>query len=156
MSFRSKFDGNRILRAVPDGELRVMAGDLNLVSFALNETVYEQDTPIDCVYFPTVASFWVIKLLQDGTAIEVATVGKEGVGGVVAVLNAQTHMARTIVQIPGEAYCMPIEHFQDHRKNLPRFHEITTRYAQVMYYALSQQLRATVSIRSTSAPRSGC
>ena len=93
---------------------------------------------IECVYFPTVASFSVIKLLQDGTAIEVATVGKEGVGGVVAVLNAQTHMARTIVQIPGEAYCMPIEHFQDHRKNLPRFHEITTRYAQVMYYALSQ------------------
>jgi CRP-like cAMP-binding protein len=140
MSFRSKFDGNRVLRAVPDTELRVMAADLSLVSFALNETVYEQDTPIECVYFPTIASFSVIKLLQDGTAIEVATVGKEGIGGVVAVLNAQTHMARTIVQIPGEAYCMPVEQFREHRKNLPHFHDITTRYAQVMYYALSQAI----------------
>lgn len=140
MSFRSTFDGNRILRAVPDDELRVMAGDLGTVSFALNETVYEQDTPIECVYFPTVASFSVIKLLQDGTAIEVATVGKEGVGGVAAVLNAQTHTARTIVQIPGDAYCMPVEHFREHRKNLPHFHEITTRYAQVTYYALTQAI----------------
>ena len=140
MSLAAKYDENRILRAVPNDELQVMAPDLTLATFDLNETVYEQDTPIDCVYFPIEASFSVIKLLQDGTAIEVATVGKEGIGGVVAVLNAQTHMARTIVQIPGEAYRMPVERFREHRNRLPRFHEISTRYAQVMYYSLSQAI----------------
>jgi hypothetical protein len=64
-------------------------------------------------------------------------VGKEGIGGVIAVLNAETHIARTIIQIPGAAYCMLIERFRQHRSSLPRFHEIATRYAQVMYYALS-------------------
>jgi CRP-like cAMP-binding protein len=117
-----------------------MTPDLTLASFALNEIVYEQDTPIDCVYFPIEASFSVIKLLQDGTAIEVATVGKEGIGGFVAMLNAETHMARTIIQIPGEAYRMPVDRFREHRNSLPNFHEISTRYAQVMYYSLSQAI----------------
>jgi CRP-like cAMP-binding protein len=140
MSFRTKLDGNRVLRAIPDDELAIMAADLTAESFELNETVYEQDAPIDCVYFPIEASFSVIKLLQDGTAIEVATVGKEGIGGIVALLNAETHMARTIIQIPGVAYRMPVERFREHRKNLPGFHEISTRYAQVMYYSLSQAI----------------
>lgn len=140
MSFRSKFNENRVLRAVPDDELELMAPDLTLSSFVLNEIVYEQDSAIDCVYFPIEASFSVIKLLQDGTAIEVATVGKEGIGGFVAMLNAETHMARTIIQIPGEAYRMSVERFREHRERLPKFHEISTRYAQVMYYSLSQAI----------------
>jgi CRP-like cAMP-binding protein len=139
VSFRSAFDENRILRSLPDDELRAMAADLSLETFALNETVYEQDAPIDCVYFPIEASFSVIKLLRDGTAIEVATVGKEGIAGIIALLNAQTHMARTIVQIPGAAYRMPAERFREHRK-LKHFHEISTRYAQVVYYSLSQAI----------------
>jgi CRP-like cAMP-binding protein len=140
MPFREHYDKNRVLRSIPDDELNVMAADLHLVAFALNDIVYEQDTRIECVYFPIEASFSVIKLLQDGTAIEVATVGKEGIGGVVAILNAQTHMARTIVQIPGEAFWMPVERFDVYRKTLPQFHEIAARYAQVMYYSLSQAI----------------
>jgi CRP-like cAMP-binding protein len=139
-SFRSNFDANRVLRALPDAELESMAPDLHPVEFALNDVVYEQDAPVDEVYFPVEASFSVIKLLQNGTAIEVTTVGKEGMGGVVAVLNAQTHMARTIVQIPGVSYRMPIDRFREHYRHLPAFREIVTRYAQVMYYALSQSI----------------
>jgi CRP-like cAMP-binding protein len=140
MSFRETFDENRVLRAVSDEELKAMAGDLTVSKFALSDVVYEQDAPIDEVYFPIEASFSVIKLLQDGTAIEVATVGKEGMAGVVAVLNAETHMARTIVQIPGKSLTMPIDRFREHYHHLPGFHEVIARYAQVMYYALSQAI----------------
>jgi CRP-like cAMP-binding protein len=140
MSFRADFDKNRILRGLPDAELKLMAADLLPATFALNETVFEQGAPLEEVYFPVEASFSVIKLLRDGTAIEVSTVGKEGMGGIVAVLRAKTHTARTIIQLPGAAYRMSIDRFHEHYKLRPHFHETITRYTQVTYYALSQAI----------------
>ena len=54
---------------------------LKPVKLAFNQVLYEPRGPIDYAYFPTGAVLSALTVMQDGNAIEVATVGNEGLVG---------------------------------------------------------------------------
>ena len=70
--------GNRFLARLPEAEYRLLAPRLNPVQLPLHLVLYEAHGPIDHVYFPTGAVLSALTVMEDGTAIEVATVGNEG------------------------------------------------------------------------------
>jgi CRP-like cAMP-binding protein len=111
---RNVLTGNRLLSMVPGRERQQLAPEFELVSLEIRQTIYREDEPIESVYFPLDGVLSLVSQLQDGRAIEVATIGNEGMAGLPVFLQAtltSAHMAFS--QIPGQALRMPAARFSD-------------------------------------------
>jgi len=73
--------GNWLLDALPDADYNRLAGDLNPISFALGDVIYESGAQIDHVYFPTTLHVSLIYTMVNGVTAEMGLVGNEGVIG---------------------------------------------------------------------------
>jgi CRP-like cAMP-binding protein len=67
------------------------------------QVLYEPRSPIDHAYVPARGVVSAIILMEDGGAIEVATVGNEGMVGLPVFLGGVTSFNQVIVQVAGEA-----------------------------------------------------
>ncbi len=61
---------------------------LRVVSLERNQVLYEQDDPIEFVYFPIDAVVSSLVIMEDGTTLETLMVGREGLVGVSAILGS--------------------------------------------------------------------
>jgi CRP-like cAMP-binding protein len=98
--------GNRLLARLPPEEYQRLFPRLQPVPLALKHVVYEVRSSIDFAYFPSRGVISALTLMEDGRAIEVATIGDEGMVGLPLLVGAKTTANRMIVQVPGEALRM--------------------------------------------------
>src|SRR5271157_145574 len=98
--------GNRLLARLPPAEYQRLLPRLQLVPLALKHVVYEVRSSIDFAYFPNRGVVSALTVMEDGRAIEVATIGDEGMVGLPLLVGAKTTANRMIVQVPGEAMRM--------------------------------------------------
>src|SRR3984957_19802937 len=98
--------GNRLLARLPPAEYQRLLPLLQLIPLALKHVLYEARTPIDYAYFPNRGVVSALTVIEDGRAIEVATIGDEGMVGLPLLIGARTTANRLIVQVPGEALRM--------------------------------------------------
>jgi CRP-like cAMP-binding protein len=98
--------GNRLLARLPPEEYLRLLPHLQLVSLALKHVLYEARSPIDYAYFPNRGVVSALAVMEDGRAIEVATIGDEGMVGLPVLVGAKTTANRMVVQVPGEALRM--------------------------------------------------
>ena len=96
--------GNRLLAKLPPAEFRRLTPLLKLVNLARDYVVCEARGQIEYAYFPSGAVFSAIAIMADGNAIEVATVGNEGLVGHAAVVGDSVSPHKIIVQINGTAW----------------------------------------------------
>jgi CRP-like cAMP-binding protein len=97
---------NRLLRALSPAEHQQLLPALELVPLRTRERLIAPDVPIPCVYFPLHGVVSLISTLGDGTQVEVATIGNEGLIGLPLVLYANTIPFTAFVQVAGEALRM--------------------------------------------------
>src|ERR1700687_5397019 len=95
--------GNRLLARLPPADYQRLFPRLQLVPLALKHVLYEARSPIDYAYFPNRGVVSAVTVMEDGRAIEVATIGDEGMVGLPLLVGAKTTANRVIVQVPGEA-----------------------------------------------------
>src|SRR5271170_5351742 len=98
--------GNRLLARLPPEEFQRLLPRLQVVPLALKHILYEARSPIDYAYFPNRGVVSALTVMEDGRAIEVATIGDEGMVGLPLLIGAKTTANRMIVQVPGEAMRM--------------------------------------------------
>ena len=92
---------NRLLWRLPECDYQRMLPHLQPVALDVERTLYDGDGPLDHAYFPTYGVVSALAITSDGSAIEVASIGKEGV---VAPLNFPTGLpCRLVVQVAGTA-----------------------------------------------------
>src|SRR4051794_23097639 len=72
---------NRLLARLPEADYRRLESLMQPVSLASGQVHYEARGPIEYAYFPTGAVLSALTVMRDGNAIEVATVGNEGLVG---------------------------------------------------------------------------
>jgi CRP-like cAMP-binding protein len=102
---------NRLLAALPRSEYRRLLPKLETVSLSLKQGIYESLRRIDYVYFPLNGVASILAYMNDGTGIEVATVGNEGMVGLPVFLGADKTPLVAFQQIPGESMRMESEVF---------------------------------------------
>jgi CRP-like cAMP-binding protein len=79
--------------------------------------------------------------MEDGSVVEVATVGREGLIGVAAVFGAPVSSGEAFVQIASEpAAVMSIEAFRREMDRRGAFHDRVTKYAQAFVHMLMQSV----------------
>jgi CRP-like cAMP-binding protein len=98
--------GNRLLARLPPEEYQRLLPRLQLVPLALKHVLYEARSSIDYAYFPNRGVVSALTVMEDGRAIEVATIGDEGMVGLPLLVGAKATPNRVIVQVPGDALRM--------------------------------------------------
>ena len=86
----------------------------NLEPFALptHTVLYEANTPISHVYFPTSGCVSMVNVMQEG-AVEVGTIGFEGFAGLPLLLDDDRMPTRAFVQLTGSSYRMQAALFEN-------------------------------------------
>src|SRR4051794_24476844 len=95
--------GNRLLAALPVEEQQRLAEALTVVDLGLRERLYDIDTPIPAVYFPVSCVLSLVAGVDEEVAVEIATIGFEGMAGLPVFLGVAASPHRCFCQIPGQA-----------------------------------------------------
>ncbi|HEY4311551.1 MAG TPA: Crp/Fnr family transcriptional regulator [Pirellulales bacterium] len=99
---------NRLLARLKKSDYERLAPHLHLVPLAFEQLIYEENGPIEYAYFPTTGVISAVTT-DNGTAIEVATIGNEGMAGLPALIEAGSSPNRLFVQVAGHAFRMSAE-----------------------------------------------
>jgi CRP-like cAMP-binding protein len=98
--------GNQLLTLLPRGEYQRLSPHLQALSLPVKQVLYAARSPIDYVYFPISGVISAMAVMEDGSAIEVATIGNEGMAGLTAFIGGETSPYEVMVQVEGEAIRM--------------------------------------------------
>src|SRR5215211_7614240 len=79
--------GNRLLAMLPPAEYRRLLPLLKPVSLPVRKVLQKAQQPAEYAYFPTSGVASAVTLMEGGAAIEVGTIGSEGVVGPAAYLG---------------------------------------------------------------------
>jgi len=97
------------LARLPKQERDRLLPHLHPVPLKFKQVLYRVKAPIDYVYLVNSGSASALTIMTDGSAIEVATVGNEGVVGLAAFLGGETSANEVIVQVAGDGLRMTID-----------------------------------------------
>ena len=123
---------NHLLRALPEADFRRLRPDLKTISTPSKHVFHRQNKLIEFVYFPNGGVASVTAVLSDGTLVETATVGTEGLVGLEAFfLKDPTSPGETMMQVPDtNAEQLPVEAFRREVARQGIFSALIGRYAR--------------------------
>ncbi|MEJ8852597.1 Crp/Fnr family transcriptional regulator [Variovorax rhizosphaerae] len=104
MATASEVKRNHLLSALPVAELERWLPDLEPVDLPLGHVVFESDSTLRHVYFPTTAIVSLLYVLENGASAEIAVVGREGLVGVSLFMGGNSTPNRAVVQSAGQGY----------------------------------------------------
>lgn len=144
---------NRLLAGLPPADLRRLRPVLQTIPLAHKQVLMRRGEPIRHVFFPNDGVCSVTAMMKDGTAVEVATVGREGMLGINAFFGGTAMPGESMVQVPSAqpepmtAERMPIAAFQRELLARGALHECISRYSQGMI-ALMMQSTACMALHT--------
>ena len=94
---------NRLLACLPPATYDRLAPHLDPLPLALRQPLAEPTQPIAYVYFPRTAVVSLLTAAAGDPAVEIATIGNEGMVGLAIFLGTTRAWSTAQVQIPGEA-----------------------------------------------------
>jgi CRP-like cAMP-binding protein len=103
---------NLLLAALPAPDFSLLAPHLKDMPLEQGAVLQEQGDRIDQVYFPHDGIISLLAVMQEGDAIETATVGNEGSVGSLCGLGPRRSPSRAVVQVAGRAGRIAAERFR--------------------------------------------
>lgn len=136
------FDGllmNKLLTALPGGDLAGLLSYLEPVSLKAGCNVYDLGQDVDFVYFPETAIVSHIYSLADGNTTEAAIIGNEGLVGLCGILDSHAPTYWTQVLIGGTAVKVSREFVKQQFVRSASMQEVLLRYMNVLLSHLAQR-----------------
>jgi len=130
---------NQLLGALPAAAYAGLQGYLRMNIGVTGRALHQHGVPISDIYFPNGGVFSVTNEMRDGTLVEVATVGCEGLLGIGVFLGDRSGWGRTFQQVPGGPFpSMPAWRFIRESNRAGPFREMCRRYAQANLQQIMQ------------------
>jgi CRP-like cAMP-binding protein len=129
---------NRLLAHLTTDEQDALAATLETVSLSRGTVLYEQGSVVPFVYFPLSAVVSLLTILEDGSSVEVATVGHEGLVGLAAYLELERAVVTAVVQLPGDALRIDARQFAMLLTSRGRFHSVLRRYTRAVLWQITR------------------
>ena len=139
-SVRLGRERNLLLAALPDEEWERIGDRFQPYDTSLKEVHYRAGEPIREVWFPVTC---VLSMLSDNdgeSAIEVATIGHEGMAGLPVFLGAPTGPHMVITQVPGTTLRISAEGLRQVLLGDGMLHRQLHRYIQATIVQLAQNV----------------
>ena len=138
---KSSPTGNRVLDAMPKAEFSALLPHLRDVTLESGEVLHNPGETISHIYFPSSCALSVILWMRDGSGVEIATIGCEGLSGSVAImLGSLKAPSQTLCQVPGTAKSLPLNVFKSAIRNGSKLHTLTQKYAQASVTLMGQSI----------------
>ena len=129
---------NLLLNLLPLQDQETILRDCELVDLQPRQVLIEADERIQYIYFPITCVVSQVVILSDGNGIECGIIGRDGFIGLSAYLGTEISPMRFIVQVPGEAWRLPVSQLRIHVIELPRLQTLLARYNDFLLASASQ------------------
>jgi CRP-like cAMP-binding protein len=129
---------NHLLAVIPASEFRELKAHLTTVDLRAKDRLAEPNRAIEAVYFPLDAVLSMAAVDRDGEAVEVGSVGCEGMTGLAVLLGAEQSTSRVVVQVGGRAERMDAAVQQREARHNENFRRLLFLYAQAFITQIAQ------------------
>ena len=130
---------NRFLAALHPEDLRRIEPYLEEVRLDSGAILVDADEPITHTYFPYDAMVSLVSVMEDGSVVETATIGREGLTGFGGLLDRDTAFNRHVVQVPGQAARIEFIRMRRAIQESSHLRHVLSRYTQAL---LAQTLQS--------------
>jgi CRP-like cAMP-binding protein len=136
---------NRLLAALPQDVLASLRPHLKPVSLPCGRVLCDPEEPLTRVYFVEAGVVSLVSVFEDGTTPEMATVGREGMVGIGALLSGDHALVRHVVLVAGFALAMDASQFQSALRESSEFRAACGAYAQAFVGHLLQNVACSAA-----------
>jgi CRP-like cAMP-binding protein len=130
--------GNLLLASLPPEEFRQLAPQLARVGLKAGARLYEPEEAVTFVHFAEGGLLSLLSTLEDGASVEVGALGREGLGGLLALLGADAAAHTAAVRVEAGALRISTTHARECFEQLPGFRARVLRYSRVLMSQVSQ------------------
>jgi CRP-like cAMP-binding protein len=135
---RQDIRGNQLLGALePDAGKRI-AAHLEPVKLKLGAIVCDAGGLLKHAYFPQGAVLSLLTVLEDGSAIETANIGREGAFGLFAAMYSRVSFNRCLVQLEGNMVRCPIEYLHAEFNRSEHVRDLFVSYSETLLSQIQQ------------------
>jgi CRP-like cAMP-binding protein len=121
-----------LLAALPHAIFEDLKNHLTILPMAQGTLLFEADDEIDQIYFPISGMISLLVVLNNGNAVETATVGREGVVGAMAGLGLHRSRVRAVIQLPATVARISATQFRKAVSNSPALSSLCLGYNEVL------------------------
>jgi len=139
---------NRLLDALEPASRARIDPHLEPVTLKLGAVVCEAGGVLKYAYFPEGAVLSLLTVLENGSAIETANIGREGAFGLFAAMYSRVSFNRCLVQMEGGMVRCPIGLLQAEFKNSEHVRNLFVSYSETLLSQV-QQTVACNALHST-------
>ena len=129
-----KPEANDLLAALPQAERDLLMSAAEYIGLERRRLLVESEGPVTHAWFIVDGIASVLSVMTDGTGVETATVGRDGMIGFQIFHDVQFAVEQTMMQVPGAAYRVPREAL---RTMLPKLPTLTARLHRFAVYLFS-------------------
>ncbi|HEX7421666.1 MAG TPA: Crp/Fnr family transcriptional regulator [Thermoanaerobaculia bacterium] len=124
--------------AMPRATQNRLAARMSIVTPKLRDVLVEAGDVMPYIYFPLGGIMSILAVMDDGDAVEISTVGSEGMVGVPVFLGSSTSPSRAVQQAVGAAWRMTAKDFMKEVDRDKTLGAILRRYTQTFFVQVSQ------------------
>jgi CRP-like cAMP-binding protein len=129
---------NQLLGALEPESRKRIDRHLEPVDFKLGALVCEAGGLLKHAYFPQGSVLSLLTVLENGSAIETANIGREGAFGLFAAMYSRVSFNRCIVQLEGHTVRCPIELLQFEFRNSEHVRNLFVSYSETLLSQVQQ------------------
>ncbi|HZZ33829.1 MAG TPA: Crp/Fnr family transcriptional regulator [Phenylobacterium sp.] len=118
---------------MPPKDHGLLAPHLAQVELERGQLLYEPGDRINAIYFPHDGVISLMTLMENGAAIESATIGREGALGLMAAVRTRQSLSRAIVQTPTRAARIGTAQLREAWGKSPCIRELVDRHSEALY-----------------------
>ena len=129
---------NRLLGALEPASRKRIDPYLEPISLKLGAEVCDAGGVLRHAYFPEGTVLSLLTVLENGSAIETANIGREGAFGLFAAMYSRVSFNRCIVQLEGGMVRVPIELLQSEFKTSEHVRNLFVSYSETLLSQVQQ------------------
>jgi CRP-like cAMP-binding protein len=131
--------GNSILNRLEADEYQRLLRFFRVVDLEAQQTLYATGSEITHAYFPVDSVVTAVATMNDGSTVETAMVGREGVVGIAAAVGGYRARHWVRVLLPGEALKVEASLLHELLNDSPVWQKILLRYYSVLINQVSRR-----------------
>jgi CRP-like cAMP-binding protein len=131
---------NRLLSALETASRKRIDPYLEPIKLKLGAIVCEAGGILKHAYFPQGAVLSLLTVLENGSAIETANIGREGAFGLFAAMYSRVSFNRCLVQLEGGIVRCPIELLQSEFKRSEYVRDLLVSYSETLLAQVQQSV----------------
>lgn len=123
---------NELLCALDMGAYELLAPHMTRVDFERGDVFYEPGQLIDRVYFPHAGVISLLSVMEDGSAIETSTIGRESAVGLMTAFSRIAAFSRIVGQTCGYASVIESGRLRAISHTSPKLRDVIVRHCDAL------------------------